>query len=171
MCGTGYSLTGRPCKKPKTYIYDEDEDDDLGGRGGKCSNENFSYLEQSNLKTWADKAEARKQMIRYRPCAKAIFKKLCSGCVHDTGCYQHNGKKYLKPATLPSECNYLKPRRHLWATSNDLKVLEICKRHSTSMTSNDTQSQSEHSISQSYWLFLLCIVVEERLLFSFNLSQ
>ena len=30
MCGPGYSLTGRPCKKPKTYIYDEDEDDDLG---------------------------------------------------------------------------------------------------------------------------------------------
>ena len=34
------------------------------------------------------------------------------------------------------------------------KVLEI-KRHSTSMISNDTQSQSEHSISQYYWLFLL----------------
>ena len=30
------------------------------------------------------------------------------------------------------------------------KVLEICTRHSTSMTSNDTQSQPEHSISQSY---------------------
>ena len=27
------------------------------------------------------------------------------------------------------------------------KVLEICTRHSTSMISNDTQSQSEHSIS------------------------
>ena len=30
------------------------------------------------------------------------------------------------------------------------KVLEICIRHSTSMISNDTQSQSEHSISQYY---------------------
>ena len=30
------------------------------------------------------------------------------------------------------------------------KVLEICTRHSTSMISNDTQSQSEHSISQYY---------------------
>ena len=30
------------------------------------------------------------------------------------------------------------------------KVLEICIRQSTSMISNDTQSQSEHSISQSY---------------------
>ena len=34
------------------------------------------------------------------------------------------------------------------------KVLEIT-RHSTSMISNDTQSQSEHSISQYYWLSLL----------------
>ena len=30
------------------------------------------------------------------------------------------------------------------------KVVEICIRHSTSMIPNDTQSQSEHSISQSY---------------------
>ena len=30
------------------------------------------------------------------------------------------------------------------------KVLEITTRHSTSMIPNDTQSQSEHSISQSY---------------------
>ena len=30
------------------------------------------------------------------------------------------------------------------------KVLEICIRQSTSMISNDTQSQSEHSISQYY---------------------
>ena len=30
------------------------------------------------------------------------------------------------------------------------KVLEITTRHSTSMISNDTQSQSEHSISQYY---------------------
>ena len=30
------------------------------------------------------------------------------------------------------------------------KVLEICQRHSTSMISNDTESQSEHSISQYY---------------------
>ena len=30
------------------------------------------------------------------------------------------------------------------------KVLEICTRHSTSMISNYTQSQSEHSISQYY---------------------
>ena len=110
MCGPGYSLTGRPCKKPKTYIYDEDEDDDLGGRGGKCSNENFSYLEQSNLKTWADKAEARKQMMRYRPCAKAIFKRMCSSCGYDTGCYKRNGQKFLTPATLPSQCKYLLPK-------------------------------------------------------------
>ena len=33
---------------------------------------------------------------------------------------------------------------------NFWKVLEICTRHSTSMISNDTQSQSEHSISQYY---------------------
>ena len=33
---------------------------------------------------------------------------------------------------------------------NFWKVLEICTRHSTSMISNDTQSQSDHSISQSY---------------------
>ena len=30
------------------------------------------------------------------------------------------------------------------------KVLKIITRHSTSMISNDTQSQSEHSISQYY---------------------
>ena len=30
------------------------------------------------------------------------------------------------------------------------KVLEICKRRSTSMISNDTESQSEYSISQHY---------------------
>ena len=30
------------------------------------------------------------------------------------------------------------------------KVVEICTRRSTSMIPNDTQSQSEHSISQSY---------------------
>ena len=30
------------------------------------------------------------------------------------------------------------------------KVVEICIRRSTSMSSNDTQSQSEYSISQSY---------------------
>ena len=30
------------------------------------------------------------------------------------------------------------------------KVLEICQRRSTSMISNDTESQSEHSISQYY---------------------
>ena len=33
---------------------------------------------------------------------------------------------------------------------NFRKVLEICKRHSTSMISINTQSQSEHSISQYY---------------------
>ena len=30
------------------------------------------------------------------------------------------------------------------------KVFEICQRRSTSMISNDTESQSEHSISQYY---------------------
>ena len=30
------------------------------------------------------------------------------------------------------------------------KVLEICQRRLTSMISNDTESQSEHSISQCY---------------------
>ena len=30
------------------------------------------------------------------------------------------------------------------------KVIENCTRHSTSMISNDTQSQSDHSISQYY---------------------
>ena len=30
------------------------------------------------------------------------------------------------------------------------KVLEICQRRSTSMISNDTESQSEYSISQYY---------------------
>ena len=43
--------------------------------GGKCSNENFRYLEEEKLKTWGNKAEGRRQMERYRPCAKAIFKK------------------------------------------------------------------------------------------------
>ena len=41
------------------------------------------------------------------------------------------------------------------------KVLEICTRHSTSMTSNDTQSQSEHSILCSITDCFYCIVVEE----------
>ena len=46
------------------------------------------------------------------------------------------------------------------------KVLEICTRHSTSMISNDTQSQPEHSISQYYWLFYSIVVEEIKIFFN-----
>ena len=113
--GNGQSGRGPSPFDPSQGWWDE-ADQSVGnhfdvGRGGKCSNENFSYLEQENLKHggWGgDKAAARRQMIRFRPCAKAIFKKMCSGCGYDINCYQRNGHKYRTPATLPSQCNYLK---------------------------------------------------------------
>ena len=42
------------------------------------------------------------------------------------------------------------------------KVLEICQRHSTSMISNDTQSQSQNTLNFAVLLIVfICIVVEE----------
>ena len=46
------------------------------------------------------------------------------------------------------------------------RVLRIITRHSTLMISNDTQSQSEHSVSQFYWLFFLSFYEDVEIFFN-----
>ena len=89
----------------------DEMDESVGkSRGGKCSDENYRFLLQENLKQYKG-AEARirmKMFRQHRACGIAIFKKMCSGCGYDKVCYQRNGHKYRTPATLPSQCKKLK---------------------------------------------------------------